>query len=137
MFSPELPLSILLTVVLAFSLPVLLRTLLRSRALFSPSTRMILTMVWSRLQQKNMRFFNDQARFRMRLQVRVSKSLDGVSLIFLLPSHIAHLIVREFMVSHLVSTLALSLALLPVFLLLCSFHVSCIACFCCAMHVSG
>ena len=94
---------------------VLLRTLLRSRALFSPSKRMILTMAWSRLQQKNMRFFNDQAWFRMRLQVSVSESFDCVSLIFLLPSHLAHLLIRDFMVSHLVSALALSLALLPMF----------------------
>ena len=50
--------------------------------------------------------------------MRVSESLDYVSLIFLLPCHIAHVIIRDFMVSHLVSALALSLALLPVFLLL-------------------
>ena len=95
--------STLLMVVLAFSLLVLRRTLLRSR---------------SRLQLKNMLFFHDQAWFRMRLQVRVSESLDYVSMIFLLPSHLAHLIIREIMVCHPVSALALFLALLPVFLLL-------------------
>ena len=48
----------------------------------------------SRLQLKNTLFFHDQAWFRMRLQVRVSESLDYVSLIFLPPSHLAHLISR-------------------------------------------
>ena len=48
----------------------------------------------------------------------MSESLAYVSLIFLLPSRLAHLIIREFMVCHPVSALALFLALLPVFLLL-------------------
>ena len=40
---------------------------------------------------------------------RLSESLDYVSLIFLLPSHLAHLAIREFMVCHPVSALALLL----------------------------
>ena len=67
--------------------------------------------------QKRELLFNEQARLRMRRQVRASESLDCASLIV----HFSNArlpTIREFMVSHLVSVLARCLALLLVFLLL-------------------